>query len=95
MSLVVPELVGTIGTGILGGLASGTCWDVPCNPSTSWDCRDWDLRGSSLWDLLGCPCSPSTSWDCRDWDSSGSSLLDLLGCPMQSQHFLGLLGLGF
>ena len=55
MSLVVPALLGTVGTGILGGLASGTCWDVPCNPSTSWECRDWDLRGSSLWDLLGCP----------------------------------------
>ena len=55
MSLVVPALVGTVGTGILGGLASGTCWDVPCSPSTSWDCRDWDSRGSSLWDLLGCP----------------------------------------
>ena len=82
MSLVVPALLGTVGTGILGGLASGTCWDVPCNPSTSWDCRDWDLRGSSpgtCWDV---PCSPSTCWDCRDWDFRGSSLWDLLGCPL-------------
>ena len=35
MFLLVPPLLGTVGNGILGGLASGTCWDVPCNPSTS------------------------------------------------------------
>ena len=72
MSQVVPAvlgLLGTVGTGIREGLASGTCWDVPCSPTTSWDRWDWDSRGSSLWDLLG--------------------------CPMQSQHFLGPLGLGF
>ena len=55
MSQVVPTLLGTVGTGILEGLASGTCWDVPSSPNTSWDCWDWDSRGSSLWDLLGCP----------------------------------------
>ena len=32
MSQVVPALLGTVGTGILGGLASGTCWDVPSCP---------------------------------------------------------------
>ena len=69
MSLAVPALLGTVGTGIREGLASGTCWDVPCSSSTSWDCQDCYSRGSSLWDLLG--------------------------CPLQSQHFLGLLGLGF
>ena len=52
MSQVVPALLGTVRTGILEGLASGTCWDVPSSPNTSWD---WDSRGSSLWDLLGCP----------------------------------------
>ena len=55
MSHAVPALLGTVGTGILGGLASGTGWDVPCSPSASWDCPDWDSRGSSLWDWLGCP----------------------------------------
>ena len=55
MSLAVPALLGTVRTGILEGPASGTCWDVPCSPSASWDCRDWDSRGSSLWDLLGYP----------------------------------------
>ena len=55
MSQVVPALLGTVGTGILEGLASGTCWEVPSGPSTSWDCWDWEFRVSSLWDLLGCP----------------------------------------
>ena len=55
MSLVVPALLGTVGTGIREDPASGTCRDVPCSPSTSWNCWDWDSRGSSLWDLLGCP----------------------------------------
>ena len=54
MSQVVPALLETVETGILAGLASGTCWDVPNSLSTSWDCRDWDSRGSSLWNLLGC-----------------------------------------
>ena len=55
MSHVISALLGTVRTEIQEGLASGTCWDVPCSPSTSWDCQDWDSRGSSLWDLLGCP----------------------------------------
>ena len=32
MSKVVPTLLGTVGTGILEGLASGACWDVPNCP---------------------------------------------------------------
>ena len=52
---MVPAVLGTVGTGILEGLASETCWDVPSGPSCSWDCQDWDSRGSSLWVLLGCP----------------------------------------
>ena len=24
-------------------------------PSLLKDCRDWDSRGSNLWDLMGCP----------------------------------------
>ena len=58
MSQVFPVLlgtVGTVGTGIIGGLASGTCWDVPSSPSTSWGYQDWDSRGSGIRDLLGCP----------------------------------------
>ena len=54
MSQVVTALPGSVGTGILGDPACGTCWDVPSNPSISWDCWDWDSRGSSLRDLLGC-----------------------------------------
>ena len=81
MSLAVPPLLGTVGTGIREGLASGTCWDVPCSPSTSWDCQDRILGGlasGTCWDV---PSSPSTSWDSRDWDSRGSSLWYLLGSP--------------
>ena len=55
MSQVVPAFVGTVRTGILEGLASGTSWDVPSSPSLCWDCQDWDSRGANLWDLLGCP----------------------------------------
>ena len=55
MSQVVPTFVGTVRTGILEGLASGTCWDVPSSPSFSWDCQDWDSRGDSIWDFSGCP----------------------------------------
>ena len=56
MSQVVQTvLLGTIRTGILEGLASGTSWDVPSSPSYCWDCQDWVSRGDSLWDFLGCP----------------------------------------
>ena len=52
---MVLAVLGTVQTRILEGLASGTSWDVPNCSSTSWDCRDWDSRGSSLWDLTVCP----------------------------------------
>ena len=55
MSFVVPAVLGTVRTGILEGLASGTSRDVLCSPSCSWDCQDWDSRGASIWDLPGCP----------------------------------------
>ena len=32
MSQVVPTVLGTVRTGILEGLASGTCWNVPNCP---------------------------------------------------------------
>ena len=35
MSQVVPAYYGTVKTGILEGLACGTCWDVPSSPSCS------------------------------------------------------------
>ena len=55
MSLVVPAVHGIFGTGIRQGLASGTSRDVRISPGLSWKCQDWDSRGSSLWDLMGCP----------------------------------------
>ena len=55
MSQVVPAFLGTVRTGILEGLASGTSRDVPSSPSCSWDCQDRDSRGANLWDLFGCP----------------------------------------
>ena len=55
MSQVVPAFVGTVRTGILEGLASGTSRDVPSSPRCSWDCQDWDSRGAGFWDFLGCP----------------------------------------
>ena len=80
MSQVVP-LLGTVGTGILGGLASGTCWDVSSSPSTSWDSQDWDSRGLASGTTQDVLSSSSLSWDYQDWDFIGSSLWDLLGCP--------------
>ena len=76
-SQVVPALLGTVGTGILGCLASGTCWDVPSSRNLSWDCRDWDSRGLASGTSRDVPSCPSLSWDCQDWDSRGSSLWDL------------------
>ena len=55
MSQVVPTVLGTVRIVTLKGLASGTSWDIPSSPSFSWDCPDWDSRGASLWDFLGCP----------------------------------------
>ena len=55
MSQVVPDFVGTVRTGILEGLTSGTSRDVPSSPSFCWDCQDWDSRGASIWDFPGCP----------------------------------------
>ena len=55
MSQVVPAFVGTVRTGVLEGLASGTSRDVPSSPSFCWDCQDWDSRGASIWDFPGCP----------------------------------------
>ena len=55
MTQVVPAFLGTVRTGILEGLPSGTCWDVPSSPSFSWDCQDGDFRGASIWDFPGCP----------------------------------------
>ena len=55
MSEVFPAFLGTVRTGILEGLTSGTSRDVPSSPSFCWDCQDWDSRGASIWDFLGCP----------------------------------------
>ena len=55
MSQVVPDVLGTVRTGILEGLASGTCQDVPSSPSFCWDCQDWYSRRANIWDFLGCP----------------------------------------
>ena len=65
MSQIVPVL-GTVRTGILEGLASGTSRDVPSSPSFSWDYgHDRDSRVANLWDLLGCLISPRACWDHR------------------------------
>ena len=79
MSQVVPALLRTVGTGILGDLASGTCWDVPSSPllGTAGTGILEGLASGTCWEV---PTSPSTSWDCQDWDSRESSLWDLLGC---------------
>ena len=37
MPQVVPTVLGTVRTGILEGLASGTSWDVPSSPGPCWD----------------------------------------------------------
>ena len=55
MSFVVPAVLGTVRTGILEGLASGTYQDVQSSPSFCWDCQDWDSRRASFRDFLGCP----------------------------------------
>ena len=55
MSKVVPVILGTVRTGFQEGIGSGTSWDVPSSPSCSWDSQDWDSRGASIWDFLGCP----------------------------------------
>ena len=55
MSQVVPAVLGSVRTGNLEVLVSGTSWDVPSSPSCSWECQDWESRGVSLWDFLGCP----------------------------------------
>jgi len=39
---LVPELLGTFRTGTSRCLASGTYWNVPSSPSTSWD-LDWEF----------------------------------------------------
>ena len=52
MSEVVPAFLGTVRTGILVGLASGTSRDVPSSPSFCWDFRTGILEG------LAC----GTSW---------------------------------
>ena len=74
MSQVVPAFVGTVRTGILEGLASGTSWDVRGSPSFSWDCQDWDSRGLASGTSRDVPSSPSFCWDCQDWDSTGASI---------------------
>ena len=82
MSQVVPTvLLGTVRTGILEGLASGTSWDVRGSPSFLVTVRTGILEGlpsGTSWDV---PSSPTYSWDCQDWDSRGASLWDYLGCP--------------
>ena len=55
MSQIVPGVLGTVRTGILEGLASGTSRDVPSSPSVCWDCQDCDSRGAGFWDFPGCP----------------------------------------
>ena len=53
MSQIVPAVLGSVRTGNLE--VSGTSWDVPSSPSSSWECQDWESRGASLWDFMGCP----------------------------------------
>ena len=81
MSQVVPGVLGTVRTGILEGLASGTSRDVPSSPSFCWDCQDWDSRRLASGTSRDVPSSPSFSWDCQDWDSRGASIWDFPGCP--------------
>ena len=59
IAIVVPAFLGTVKTGILEGLASGTSQDVPSSPSISWDCQDWDFRGASFWDFPGSQVVPA------------------------------------
>ena len=62
MSQVVPALLGTVGTGILEGLASGTCWNVPSSPSTSWDTGILGVLASgTCWDVPSCPSCSRTA----------------------------------
>ena len=75
MSQVVPAFVGTVRTGILEGLASGTSRDVPSSSSFCWDCQDWDSRGASIWDFPGCP-------------KYSQSLLGSQDSPWQSRTFM-------
>ena len=44
MSQVVPAFLGTVRTGILEGLTSGTSRDVPSTPKACWDHRT--VRGN-------------------------------------------------
>ena len=81
MSHAVPALLGTVGTGIREGLASGTSRDVPSCPNLSWDSQDWDSRGLASGTSRDVPSSPSLYWDCQDRDFRRFSLWDLLGCP--------------
>ena len=66
MSQIVPVILGTVRTGILEGLASGTYWDVPVVPAILGTIRTGILEGlasGTYWDV---PSSPSFSWDCQD-----------------------------
>ena len=81
MSQVVPAFVGTVTTGILEGLGSGTSRDVPSSPNFCWDCQDWDSKGLASGTSRDVPSSPSLFWDCQDWGSRGASFWDFPGCP--------------
>ena len=64
MSQVVPVILGTIRTGILEGLASGTYWDVPIPPFLG-TVRTEILEGlasGTRWDVLS---SSRACWDQR------------------------------
>ena len=78
MSQVVPGHHGTVGTGILEVLASGTCWDVPSSPSTSWDCCDWGLASGTYWDV---PSSPSTVGTGILRSVASGTYWDIPSCP--------------
>ena len=74
MSQAVPALLGTVGTGILGGLASGTFWDVPSSLSFLGTFGTGILEGlasKTCWDVSS---SPSTFGDFWNSDFRGSSL---------------------
>ena len=55
MSQVVQAYIGTVRTGILEGLACGTCWDVPSSPSCSRTAILEGLASGTSWDVLSCP----------------------------------------
>ena len=66
MSREVPGFLGTVRTGILEGLASGTSQDVPSSPSFSWDyVRTGILEGLTYGTCCDVLSGPRACWDRR------------------------------